>query len=309
MKRILTVQILCLLLLSLVGCNDGGSGDGTFKVMFSQCNNAEPYRAAQNARMKALFASEESVSLVIMDGQADANKQISQIETAIRQKPSLLIVAPLEREPLSAVMGEAMAAGIPVICLERDIAEPNYTTYIRCDNRAIGREVGRWIVEHLTEKHGEPAGTIVELQGSQGVEGAINRHGGAQEVLAEYLKIKVVHDAVANWFQPEAMDRMSESLVANPPGTIDIVYGHNDPMAYGAYLAAKEKGREKEMVFIGIDGLPNEGAQYVKDGILSVSFEYPLCVDKAHEIGMKILSEDGFAPEKTYMMESRIIKP
>jgi ribose transport system substrate-binding protein len=169
MKRILTVQILCLLLLSLVGCNDGGSGDRTIKVMFSQCNNAEPYRAAQNARMKELFSGEADVSLVIMDGQADANKQISQIETAIRQKPALLIVAPLEREPLSAVMGEAMAAGIPVICLERDIAEPNYTTYIRCDNRAIGREVGRWIVEHLTEKHGEPAGTIVELQGSQGV--------------------------------------------------------------------------------------------------------------------------------------------
>jgi ribose transport system substrate-binding protein len=248
-------------LLTLVGCNDGGSGDRTFKVMFSQCNNAEPFRAAQNARIKELFAGEADVSLVIMDGQADANKQISQIETAIRQKPALLIVAPLEREPLSAVMGEAMAAGIPVICLERDIAEPNYTTYIRCDNRAIGREVGRWIVEHLTEKHGEPVGTIVELQGSQGVEGAINRHGGAQEILSEYPKIKVVHDAVANWFQPEAMDRMSESLVANQAGKIDVVYGHNDPMAYGAYLAAKEKGREKEMVFIGIDGLPNEGAQ------------------------------------------------
>ena len=102
---------------------------------------------------------------------------------------------------------------------------------------------------------------------------------------------------------------MSESLVANPAGTIDIVYAHNDPMAFGAYLAAKEKGREKEMVFIGIDGLPNEGAQYVKDGILSVSLEYPLCVGKAYEIGMKILSEDGFAPEKTYMMESRIIRP
>ena len=80
-------------------------------------------------------------------------------------------------------------------------------------------------------------------------------------------------------------------------------------MAYGAYLVVKEKGREKEMTFIGIDGLPNEGAQYVKDGILSVSFEYPLCVDKAHEVGMKILTEKGFAPEKTYMMESHIINP
>ncbi len=26
-----------------------------------------------------------------------------------------------------------------------------------------------------------------------------------------------------------------------------MVYGHNDPMAYGAYLAAKDIGREKEI--------------------------------------------------------------
>lgn len=309
MKRSCLILIPCLSFLLLIGCGDANRGGAEFKVMFSQCNNAEPYRAAQNARMKALFASEENVSLVIMDGQADANKQISQIETAIRQNPSLLIIAPLEREPLNAVMGDAMKAGIPVICLERDIVEPNYTSYIRCDNRAIGREVGQWIVAYLTEKNGEPKGTMVELQGSQGVEGALNRHGGAHEVLANYPNIKVVHDAVANWFQPEAMDRMSEALTANPSGTIDLVYGHNDPMAYGAFLAAREKGREKEMVFIGIDGLPDEGAQYVKDGILAVTFEYPLCVDKAYEVGMKMLTEEGFVPEKTYLMDSRMLSP
>ena len=297
-----------------VGCGGantagGDNGETKYKVFFSQCNNAEPYRAAQNEKLKALFDAEADVNLVIMDGQADANRQISQIETAIRQKPDLLIVAPLEREPLSAVMGEAMEDGINVICLERDIVKPNYTTWIRCDNHAIGKEAGQWIVEYLTKKNGSPTGNLVELQGSQGVEGAINRHGGAHEVLSKYPEIKVVHDAVANWFQPEAMDRMTEALNANSAaGSIDVVYGHNDPMAYGAWLAAREKGRENEMVFVGVDGLPHEGAKYVEDGILGVTFEYPLCVDKAHEIGMRLLKEKDFVPEKTYVMESRVIK-
>ena len=43
---------------------------------------------------------------------------------------------------------------------------------------------------------------------------------------------------------------------------IDLVYGHNDPMAYGAYLAAKDAGREKDIKFIGIDGLPDEGVTW-----------------------------------------------
>ncbi|MFT5121426.1 MAG: ribose transport system substrate-binding protein [Kiritimatiellia bacterium] len=309
MKKMIIRSLAVLALVFFSGCGGGGDAGGAkkFKVFFSQCNNAEPYRAAQNTKIKALFGAEADVELVIMDGQADANKQISQIETAMRQKPDLLIVAPLEREPLSAVMGDAMKAGIKVICLERDIVEPNYTTYIRCDNRAIGQNAGQWIVDYLTTKNGAAKGKMVELQGSQGVEGAINRHGGAHDVLSKYPDIEIVHDAVANWAQPEAMDRMTEALTANPAGSIDVVYGHNDPMAYGAYLAAKEKGREGEMAFIGVDGLPSEGAKYVQDGILGVTFEYPLCVDKAHEIGMKMLKDASFTPEKTYTMDSRVI--
>lgn len=310
----------CLALAGLVALGPAGCGPADTNpdaanagaprklVIFSQCNNAEPYRAAQNRRFEELFAAQPDVRLVIHDGQADAAKQISQIETAIRQKPDLLIVAPLQRDALTAVMGEAMKAGIPTLCLERDIVEPNYTSWIRCDNFRIGQMAGEWMVEHLKRKHGEPRGTLVEIRGMQGVEGAIHRHAGAFSVLTNHPGIRVIHDATANWFQPTAMDRMTEALNAHPSG-IDIVYAHNDPMAYGAYLAAREKRREKEMVFVGVDGLPNEGVKYVNEGVLGVTFEYPLCVDKAVEIGLRLLREPGFRPEKTYLMDSRIILP
>jgi len=81
-----------------------------FFVAFSQCNNAEPYRAAQNALMTKLFAEAGGVRLVIADAQQDNSKQVAQVETFIRQKPDLLIVAPNERAALTAVMGQAMEA-------------------------------------------------------------------------------------------------------------------------------------------------------------------------------------------------------
>src|SRR4051812_33763591 len=83
-----------------------------FTVFFSQCNTAEPYRAAQNDAMEKLWGSYRDVRFAITDAQQDDNKQIEQITTIIRQKPDLLIVAPNERAPLTKVMGEAMAAGI-----------------------------------------------------------------------------------------------------------------------------------------------------------------------------------------------------
>jgi ribose transport system substrate-binding protein len=246
---------------------------------------------------------------VISDAQQDNSKQVAQIETFIRQKPDLLIVAPNERAALTAVMGQAVNAGIPVICLERDILQPNYTTYVHSDNVAIGRLAGRFIVDHLTKKYGAPKGNIVAMRGLLGVEGEINRERGAREVLEKYPEIRMVADAVADWIQAKAKDRMTEILRAQPK--IDVVYGHNDPMAVGAYLAAKELGREKEMIFVGVDGLggPAGGIRKVMDGVLAATFVYPLCVEKAVEIGNRILREPGFRPEKEYVIEPTMVTP
>src|SRR5205823_13611691 len=165
----------------LAGCG-GGGGKKQFVVAFSQCNNAEPYRAAQNALMSKLFAEAPDVKLVISDAQQDNSKQVAQVETFIRQKPDLLIVAPNERAALTAVMGQAMEAKIPVICLERDIVQPNYTTYVHSDNVAIGRLAGQFIADHLTKKYGTAKGSVVAMRGLLGVEGEMNRDRGAKEV-------------------------------------------------------------------------------------------------------------------------------
>jgi ribose transport system substrate-binding protein len=291
----------------LAGCSTPGKKQ--FVVAFSQANNAEPYRAAQNELMARLFAQQPDVKLVISDAQQDNSKQVAQVETFIRQKPDLLIVAPNERAALTAVMGQAMEAKIPVICLERDILQPNYTTYIHSDNVAIGRMAGQFIVDQLMKKNGAPRGNIVAMRGLLGVEGEINRDKGAQEIFAKYPGIKTVADPVADWIQAKAKDRMTEVLRAQPK--IDVVYGHNDPMAVGAYLAAKELGREKEMIFVGVDGLGGDagGIKKVMDGVLAATFVYPLCVDKAVEIGTRLLREPGFKPEKEYVIESTLITP
>jgi ribose transport system substrate-binding protein len=305
-KRIALVA-LCALACSCAGGTDGGKRQ--FVVAFSQANNAEPYRAAQNALMQKLWGEHADVRLVISDAQQDNSKQVAQVETFIRQKPDLLIVAPNERAALTAVMGQAIEAKIPVICLERDILQPNYTTYVHSDNVEIGRKAGQFIVDHLTKKYGAPKGNVVAMRGLLGVEGEINRDKGAKEILDKYPDIKIVADPVADWIQAKAKDRMTEVLRAQPK--IDVVYGHNDPMAVGAYLAAKELGREKEMVFVGVDGLGGEagGIKKVMDGVLAATFVYPLCVDKAVEIGNRILREPGFRPEKEYVIESTMVTP
>jgi len=307
MSRVSVRVILSLLAMLLASCGSKDKGQKKYFVAFSQCNSAEPYRAAQNQRMQEEFGKKNDVHLVISDAQQDNSKQIAQIEAFIRQKPDLLIVAPNERAPLADVMGRAMAAQIPVICLERDIAEPNYTTFVGADNLAIGKMAGEFILNELKKKSGAPRGKVVEIRGLLGVEAEMERYNGAHEVLKPYPEIRFVHEAVADWLQSNARDRMVEILRAEPQ--IDIVYGHNDPMAVGAYLAARELQRDKQMEFIGVDGLggPSGGIKKVMDGVLTATFYYPLCVDKAVEIGDRMLREPTFRPEKHYILQPKLI--
>jgi ribose transport system substrate-binding protein len=304
--KIRLMALIAVLTACLSACHSGPASKKYF-VAFSQCNNAEPYRAAQNQLMEKLFKEKGDAQLVIADAQQDNSKQIAQIETFIRQKPDLLIVAPNERAPLTDVMGRAMAAGIPVICLERDIAQDNYTTFIGADNLSIGKMAGQFIVDSLTHKYGKARGKIVEMRGLLGVEAEMERYNGAHDVLKSYPAIQVVHEAVADWLQDNARARMLEILRAQPE--IDTVYGHNDPMAIGAYLAARELGREKQIQFIGVDGLggPAGGIKKVMDGVLVSTFYYPLCVDKAVEIGEQILHNPSFHPDKKYILQPQLI--
>jgi len=104
------------------------------------------------------------------------------------------------------------------------------------------------------------------------------------------------------WLEPNARKEMESALARFPE--INLVYAHNDPGAHGAYLAAKAAGREKDILFVGIDGLQQEGQAYVKQGLLSASFEYPTGGKEAVEAAMTLLA--GKTVEKEITLASRV---
>ena len=98
----------------------------------------------------------------------------------------------------------------------------------------------------------------------------------------------MIFDADMKWLEGNARKEMESALARF--NNINAVYAHNDPGAHGAYLAAKAAGREKDIVFVGIDALPQEGVAYVKQGILDATFQYPTGGAEAIDNAMKILA-------------------
>jgi ribose transport system substrate-binding protein len=117
--------------------------------------------------------------------------------------------------------------------------------------------------------------------------------------------VDFVFVADMKWLEPQARTEMESALAVNDQ--IDLVYAHNDPGAHGAYLAAKAAGRDKEILFVGIDALPQEGQTYVRQGILAASFEYPTGGREAVASAVEILQ--GRAIPKTITLRSRVFTP
>jgi ribose transport system substrate-binding protein len=269
-----------------LGC--GKAKSAKHLIGFSQCNLGEPWRVAMNAQVAERAKDFPDIEIAYADAQQDNAKQVADVENFLRQKIDLLLISPNEAKPLTPIVHKVFEAGIPVIVLDRAIEGDTYTTFIGADNREIGKAAGEYVAKLLKGK-----GEIVEIKGLPGSPPAQDRSAGFREAIASHPDLKIVHDPVANWLREEAMAQMESALAAHDH--LDLVYAHNDPMAIGAYLAAKAKGRENEMKFVGIDGLPglDGGRQAVADGKLSVTFVYPTGGREAVDTAARI-----FAGEK-----------
>ena len=192
--------------------------------------------------------------------------------------------------------------GIPVIMVDRKILSDKYTAFMGADNYEIGREVGNYLAAKLGGK-----GNIVELTGLSGSTPAMERHQGFMSAISHYPDIHLLAKADAAWEREPGRIIMDSLLKIYPK--IDAVYSHNDRIAPGAFEAAQKQGREKGIVFVGIDALPGKGngVELVLDHVLDATFIYPTNGDKVLEMAMNILEKKPFPRETT--LETAIVDP
>ncbi|HWX20561.1 MAG TPA: substrate-binding domain-containing protein [Candidatus Binatia bacterium] len=274
----------------------------TYTIGMSQCNLGEPWRVEMNAQIKAAAEKHPELKVVFKDAQNDTLQQRSHVEEFVSAKVDLIIISPKEAQPLTEPVAKAMEAGIPVIVLDRALLGDKFTCFIGANNKKIGHAAGEWIVNKLAgkTKPGEKA-KLIELKGLMTSTPGQDRDSGFREAIAG-KDIEVIFDADMKWLEPNARKEMESAL--SRFSKIDCVYAHNDPGAHGAYLAAQAAGREKEMLFVGIDALPQEGVAYVQQGILDATFQYPTGGAEAIDTALKILH--GEAVPKEITLGSRV---
>ena len=277
------------------GWTPAKAADKKWKVGFSQATTLEPWRVQFNKDIEAEAKNHPEVQLIITDGQDKTEKQVADVENLIAQQVDVLLISPKESAGLTGVVEKAIDAKIPVIVLDRNVDTKRITQFIGGDNALIGKAAGEYAVK-LLGGPGKAAGNVVEIWGGMGTQPAHDRHDGFHAFTDKEPGIKyLLNNQSGDWKQDKAYDIMTTALRNNEK--IDLVYGHNDPMAYGAYLAVKDAGRDKDIKFIlGIDALPDEGVTWVNKGELTATFLYATPGAEGLRQAVKLLNGEKIEP-------------
>lgn len=254
----------------------------------SQCSNDE-WRQKVNREIRIGQYKYKNVDVAICSADNDARRQVIQIDSLIDIGADLLIVAPSDVHTVTPAIDKAYKAGIPIILFDRKIGSDNFTAYVGADNVEIGRIMARFISEQLGGK-----GSVLEIGGLRGSTPVVERHNGFVEEMHRHpgIATKTVY---SDWNVDGTRTLMTRLL--NQGMLPDCVFGHNDAEALGAWEAAKAKGVERDIMFVGIDGLPGErqGIDEVLKGHFAASYIYPTKGETLIPLAMRILNHESFS--------------
>lgn len=285
MKRKLHLIIYVAIIVLLTGC---AQQPRKYVIGVSQCSE-DIWRDKLNDELKMGEYLNDSLIVKLASSNDDNVLQNKQINQFVDEGVDLLIVSPNQLSAISKAVERAYDKGIPVILYDRKTNSDKYTAFIGCDNYTIGKSMGTFIAQQLQGK-----GRIVEISGLEGSSPALERHRGFMDAIKPYPELQVVASEGGNWKEEGGIQAMKRILKQTQD--FDYVFAHNDRLAWGAYVAARQMRVKRNYKYTGVDGMATEGGglELVRDGIFEASYLYPTKGDEVIALAMKILKHQPY---------------
>jgi ABC-type sugar transport system substrate-binding protein len=272
--------------LLLTACNRGSSasssgdaaGNDDCTIAYSQGSLSGEWRVANSEDMKAQVEA-AGCAFIQISADDDVAKQLQDVNDLLARKPDLLVVAPVQYEPLAPVPGLAEAAGVPLIVVDRELpgtpGEGEYKALITIDFVESGEKIAQSIVKGLTEKNGAPQGKMLHITGTTGSSPVIDEQEGIDEVLADNPDIEIVGSCDGLYAAEPGRKCMEDFLQRFDEGEVDGVFADNDEMALGAIQAIKAAGREELFPWVWGKDAQRTGLEAMLNGEMYYTISTP----------------------------------
>jgi len=246
---------------------------------------------ANNAKAQA--AQYSDVTFEAVNPTNDITQQIAAVETLINKKVNALVLLPNDGSQLTSTGRKAMAAGIPVINLDRIFDTPlAYRTWIGGDNYGMGVSAGTYVAEQLKAK-GVANPIIGEIAGIDSLPLTQARSKGFADALASYGF--AVGPRQAADFTAQGGQRVAANLLQAAP-KLDALWNHDDDQGIGVLAAINQAGRN-EFFMVGGAGSANAMRDIKADNtVLKATVTYsPTMASSAIALARLVAQNKGMA--------------
>ena len=291
-KRLATGLVAGLAVLALTACTSNSDGDSnsndnasapaaapagandetgdTVVIGFSAPAADHGWMGSITESAKKEAAKYDDIELRVAEGTNDVAVQISQVETFINDKVDAIVLLPFDGAAMTPVALKAMAAGIPVINVDREFDDPNAARVtVLGDNYGMGVSAGAYV---CAQADGNKNAIVAEIAGIDSLPLTQDRSQGFKDALAE-CGLDVDNRVAADFTVEGGSDAAEQLLQAAPK--IDFLWNHDDDQGVGVLAAIENAGRD-EFTMIGGAGSKNAmEAIQSGDSVLKATVIYP----------------------------------
>jgi len=210
-----------------------------FQHQFWQAVQKGAEQAADDLGVEITFEGPETEAMV--------DKQVDMMQTALDKAPAAIALAALDSQALIPLLQKAQDAGIPVVGFDSGVDSDIPVTTAATDNVAAAALAADKMAE-LIGGSGKVAVIVHDQTSRTGID---RRDGFLNQMEAEYPDIEIVNVDYGAGDQLKSTDLAKAVMQANPD--LNGYFGANEGSIIGVLNAAKELGREGEIVIIGYD--------------------------------------------------------
>ena len=286
------------------------------RLLLSVTNDSNDFQIEQVKaahQTAARLGAELDIVCAQDDGILQSQQLLQRIQSAAETRPNVIIFEPAGSTTLPHVARAAAAEGIGWVVLSRDaeyIAELRSGFHIpafvvTADHVEIGRIQGRQLAALLPR-----GGIVLAIQGPSQSKAASLRHAGLLETKPENIQLRVVK---GHWTEASAQKAVRSWLeLATSRGTdIAAVCAQDDSMAMGARKAFEQSAQGLrqswlQIPFLGCDGMPNTGQEWVRRGLLAATVLSPPTAPVAIDLIARFLHQGAMPPPRT-LTEARSV--
>jgi galactofuranose transport system substrate-binding protein len=309
MTRHIRIALVILCLLTLVACDRktrNEVAENPIVLGYSQLGDESTWRT-RNSFSITTAAKKAGIKIMFDDAMQNQANQIKALRSFIAYKVDVIAFSPLVETGWDTVLGEAKAAGIPVILVDRMIDTGDqslYTCALCSDFNLEGRRAG----EFLLKKYKNVSGpiNIVEIAGTKDSTPAIGRSRGFREVVSANPKFRVIFSEDGDFMASKGRELMRKVLSRYDRKEINVLYSHNDDMTFGAVDVMREAGIRpgKDIAIISVDAT-QRSVDYLKVGIINCVIECnPNSGPQVMDMARKVVAGES-VPKRTYIEETR----